>query len=106
MDDDGPTPDPTLEGGMPLPIRMAAEFPAQLFATPIEDIDPFYSDKKVRTHARGASQGTTAPSVVSVCPKLAGWPYRTARGVLMYQHTFPLRLPTLRQYGNTGWPLW
>ena len=52
MDDDGPTPDPTLEGGMPLPIRMAAEFPAQLFATPIEDIDPFYSDKKVHnTHA-------------------------------------------------------
>ena len=49
MDDDGPTPDPTLEGGMPLPIRMAAEFPAQLFATPIEDIDPFYSDKKVRS---------------------------------------------------------
>ena len=48
MDDDGPTPDPTLEGGMPLPIRMAAEFPAQLFATPIEDIDPFYSDKKVQ----------------------------------------------------------
>ena len=37
---------------MPLPIRMAAEFPAQLFATPIEDIDPFYSDKKVRVSTR------------------------------------------------------
>ena len=28
--------------------RMAAEFPSELVATPIEDIDPFYSDKKVR----------------------------------------------------------
>ena len=56
MDDDGPTPDPTLEGGMPLPIRMAAEFPAQLFATPIEDIDPFYSDKKVRAQTTHASR--------------------------------------------------
>ena len=37
---------------MPLPIRMAAEFPPQLFATPIEDIDPFYSDKKVNCLAR------------------------------------------------------
>jgi hypothetical protein len=46
--DEGPAPDPSLEGGMPLPIRMAGDFPPQLFATPIEDIDPFYSDKKVR----------------------------------------------------------
>ena len=41
-------PDPAIEGGMPLPIRMAAEFPPELVATPIEDIDNFYADKKVR----------------------------------------------------------
>jgi hypothetical protein len=32
---------------MPLPIRLAAEFPDELVATPIEDIDPYYSNKKV-----------------------------------------------------------
>ncbi len=32
---------------MPLPIRMAAEFPPELVATPLEDIDPYYADKKV-----------------------------------------------------------
>ena len=47
-EDDGPVPDPAIEGGMPLPIRMAAEFPPELVATPIEDIDNFYADKKVR----------------------------------------------------------
>ncbi len=36
------------EGGMPLPIRLAAEFPDELVATPIEDIDPYYQNKKVR----------------------------------------------------------
>ncbi len=46
-DEDGPLADPALEGGMPLPIRMAAEFPPELVATPLEDIDPYYADKKV-----------------------------------------------------------
>ena len=31
---------------MPLPIRLAAEFPPELVATPIEDIDPYYANKK------------------------------------------------------------
>ena len=46
-DADGPAPDPALEYGMPLPIRLAAEFPPELVATPIEDIDSFYQNKKV-----------------------------------------------------------
>ena len=46
-DADGPAPDPALEIGMPLPIRLAAEFPPELVATPIEDIDVFYQNKKV-----------------------------------------------------------
>ena len=46
-DADGPAPDPALEYGMPLPIRLAAEFPPELVATPIEDIDVFYQNKKV-----------------------------------------------------------
>ena len=45
-DDDGPVADPVLEGGMPLPIRLAAEFPEELVATPLEDIDPFYARGK------------------------------------------------------------
>jgi voltage-gated sodium channel type II alpha len=45
-DDDGPVADPVLEGGMPLPIRLAAEFPDELVATPLEDIDPYYSRGK------------------------------------------------------------
>ena len=45
-DDDGPVPDPVLEGGMPVPIRLAAEFPEELTATPLEDIDPYYSRGK------------------------------------------------------------
>jgi hypothetical protein len=31
---------------MPLPIRLAAEFPESLVATPLEDIDPYYSKGK------------------------------------------------------------
>lgn len=38
--------DPVLEGGMPLPIRLAAEFPEELVATPLEDIDPYYAREK------------------------------------------------------------
>ena len=45
-DDDGPVADPVLEGGMPLPIRLAAEFPEELVATPLEDIDPYYGKDK------------------------------------------------------------
>ena len=45
-DDDGPVADPVLEGGMPLPIRLAAEFPEELVATPLEDIDPYYGREK------------------------------------------------------------
>ena len=48
-DDDGPAADPQLEGGMPLPIRMAAEFPPEFTAIPLEDMDPFYQNKKVNT---------------------------------------------------------
>ena len=32
---------------MPLPIRLAAEFPPDLTAIPLEDIDPYYQNKKV-----------------------------------------------------------
>ena len=63
-EEDGPAADPQLEGGMPLPIRcsqyshivkhgshvcirLAAEFPTDLTAIPLEDIDPYYQNKKV-----------------------------------------------------------
>ena len=48
---------------MPLPIRMAVEFPAQLYATPIEDIDPFYSDKKVHSTRKPSDDGARKSAV-------------------------------------------
>lgn len=41
-DDEGPRPDPNLEQGMPLPIRMAAAFEPEMANIPLEDIDPFF----------------------------------------------------------------
>jgi hypothetical protein len=43
---------------MPLPIRLAAEFPDELVATPIEDIDPYYQNKKVRPFNQNISNTT------------------------------------------------
>ena len=54
-EDDGPSADPQLEGGMPLPIRLAAEFPPELTAIPLEDIDPYYQNKKVSIHIFSSS---------------------------------------------------
>lgn len=36
-----------LEAGLPLPRPLERNFPADLLATPIEDIDPFYQDQPV-----------------------------------------------------------
>lgn len=44
-EDEGPQPDPTLEQGLPLPIRLHGSFPPELASTPLEDIDPFYSNQ-------------------------------------------------------------
>lgn len=46
-EDEGPQPDPTLEQGVPVPVRMQGSFPAELAATPLEDIDPFYVNQRV-----------------------------------------------------------
>lgn len=46
-EDEGPQPDPTLEQGVPVPVRMQGGFPAELASTPLEDIDGFYSNKLV-----------------------------------------------------------
>lgn len=45
--DEGPQPDPTLEQGVPLPIRLHNQFPAELVSVPLEDIDPFYHNQRV-----------------------------------------------------------
>ncbi|VVC98097.1 unnamed protein product [Leptidea sinapis] len=44
-EDEGPQPDATLEQGLPLPVRMQGSFPVELASTPLEDIDPFYSNQ-------------------------------------------------------------
>lgn len=38
-------PDPMLEAGLPLPRALQREFPPELIATPIEDIDKYYENK-------------------------------------------------------------
>lgn len=40
-------PDPMLEAGLPLPRALQRDFPAELIATPIEDIDKYYKNKMV-----------------------------------------------------------
>jgi hypothetical protein len=47
-EDEGPKADPTLEQGMPLPIRLNAVYSPELTAVPIEDIDPYYKNQRVR----------------------------------------------------------
>ncbi|XP_050314707.1 sodium channel protein para isoform X4 [Anthonomus grandis grandis] len=44
-EDEGPQPDQTLEQGLPLPVRLQGGFPPELASTPLEDIDPFYSNQ-------------------------------------------------------------
>ena len=43
-------PDPMLEAGLPLPRALQREFPDDLVATPIEDIDKYYQNKMVREY--------------------------------------------------------
>lgn len=45
--DEGPQPDPTLEQGVPLPVRLHSQFPAELISVPLEDIDPYYHNQRV-----------------------------------------------------------
>jgi hypothetical protein len=49
-EDDGPQPDSALEAGMPLPLRLGAEFPTDMVAIPLEDIDPYYANQRVRIY--------------------------------------------------------
>lgn len=46
-EDEGPQPDPTLEQGAPIPVRLQAGFPPELASTPLEDIDNYYSNQLV-----------------------------------------------------------
>jgi voltage-gated sodium channel type II alpha len=46
-EDEGPQPDPALEQGAPIPVRMQGSFPPELASTPLEDIDPFYHNQRV-----------------------------------------------------------
>lgn len=47
-EDEGPQPDPTLEQGVPVPVRMQGGFPSELSSTPLEDIDSYYHNQKVK----------------------------------------------------------
>lgn len=37
-----------MEAGLPIPRALERNFPLELVATPIEDIDPYYRDQQVR----------------------------------------------------------
>lgn len=45
---DEPQEDPLFEAGMPLPNPLQEELPEELVATPLEDIDKYYQNQKVR----------------------------------------------------------
>ncbi|XP_071442957.1 sodium channel protein para-like [Hetaerina americana] len=45
-EDEGPLPDPTLEQGVLLPVRLQSGYPSELVATPIEDIDRYYHNQR------------------------------------------------------------
>ncbi|PBC27472.1 Sodium channel protein para [Apis cerana cerana] len=45
-EDEGPQPDPMLEQGAPIPVRLHNEFPPELASTPLEDIDSFYHNQR------------------------------------------------------------
>ncbi|XP_017780931.1 PREDICTED: sodium channel protein para isoform X5 [Nicrophorus vespilloides] len=45
-EDEGPQPEQSLEQGLPLPVRLHGSFPPELASTPLEDIDPFYSNQR------------------------------------------------------------
>lgn len=47
--DDGLEPDPNLEVGMPVPKMMLAHLTPEVIATPLEEIDKFYENKRVST---------------------------------------------------------
>ena len=38
-----------MEAGLPIPRALERNFPPELIATPIEDIDPYYEDQRVST---------------------------------------------------------
>ncbi|GIY12483.1 uncharacterized protein CDAR_205801 [Caerostris darwini] len=44
-------PDPALEVGMPLPRALAPNFPPELIATPIEDLDKYYENERYHATA-------------------------------------------------------
>nr|CAD7424707.1 unnamed protein product [Timema monikensis] len=46
-EDEGPQPDPTLEQGAPIPVRLQGGFPSELSSVPLEDIDAFYHNQRV-----------------------------------------------------------
>ncbi|KAF7410058.1 hypothetical protein HZH68_004439 [Vespula germanica] len=45
-EDEGPQPDPALEQGAPIPVRLHNVFPPELASTPLEDIDTFYQNQR------------------------------------------------------------
>lgn len=70
-EDEGPQPDQNLEQGVPLPARLQDDFPPELTATPIEDIDPFYHNQRVSI------------GIFSVCLWfLSSFPYRSMESIV------------------------
>lgn len=63
-EDEGPQPDPTLEQGAPIPVRLQSSFPPELASTPLEDIDNYYSNQLVSIlHTSTITQTRTQKSI-------------------------------------------
>jgi voltage-gated sodium channel type II alpha len=66
-EDEGPQPDPTLEQGLPIPVRLQGGFPPELASTPLEDIDPYYSNQRVRVASWGFELPLTQSFISDFC---------------------------------------
>ena len=55
---------------MPLPNRLANQFPDEMVGIPLEDLDPFYYNKRVSTHTSNTIIIFT--SIVYTSPLLSG----------------------------------
>lgn len=75
-EDEGPQPDATLEQGAPIPVRMHGSFPAELASTPLEDIDTYYHNQRVRQVLLPGDffRATTGKLRVCWCPPAARGP--------------------------------
>lgn len=84
-----PRPQLDLKASRKLP-KLYGDIPPELVAKPLEDLDPFYKDHKVRSHAGGMS-----PSCAHTCITGSLNPVSESGSVAGRHTSFPLPSPHL-----------